>query len=101
VHQRDATIETRAVCTIRDIRAALADNRITASDFLRHRWRKLRQLNEQGRDPAWISLATEPQLEAQLASLGQYDPMQFRSTECPLQSRTISMSPAGRRPRPA
>lgn len=64
--------------TIAEIRDAIASGKITAADFLRRRWQQLLQLNNPG-DPAWISLATEAQLEAQLAALAQRDPQ-----ACPL-----------------
>jgi allophanate hydrolase len=60
-----------APVTIAEIRDAIAPGRISAPEFLRRRWHKLCQLNEQTRDPAWICLATEAQLEAQLAALAQ------------------------------
>ncbi len=68
-----------AVFTIADIRSAVAESRISALDFLRERWQQLYQANEQNHDPAWISLATASQLEAQLTVLAQRTP-----AECPL-----------------
>lgn len=68
-----------ALHTIVEIRAALAAGRLSAADFLRRRWQQLQQVNEQAKDPAWISLATEAQLEAQLTLLAQRDP-----AACPL-----------------
>ena len=68
-----------ALHTIVEIRGALAAGRVTAAEFLRRRWQQLQQLSEPARDPAWISLATEAQLEAQLAVLEQRDP-----ATCPL-----------------
>jgi len=50
---------------------------IAVADCLRGRWQRFRQSNVQARDPAWISLATEFQLENQLATLEQRD-----SAEC-------------------
>ncbi len=68
-----------ALHTAVEIREALAAERITAPNFLLRRWQQLRQSNEQAHDPAWISLASEAQLEAQLAALRSRDPAQ-----CPL-----------------
>lgn len=65
--------------TIVEIRGALLAGKVSAVDFLHHRWQQLQQLNEQAHDPAWISLATEAQLEAQLSALELRDP-----AECPL-----------------
>lgn len=65
--------------TITDIRAAVLARHIDAAEFLRGRWQQLYRSNKQQRDPAWISLATAPQLEAQLAVLAQRDPK-----DCPL-----------------
>jgi allophanate hydrolase len=68
-----------ALHTIVEIRSAIVAGKVPAADFLRRRWQQLQQLNEQARDPAWISLATGAQLEAQLVQLAQRDPAQ-----CPL-----------------
>ncbi len=65
--------------TVSEIHSAVVGGKVLAADFLRRRWQQLRQLSESARDPAWISLATEAQLEAQLAALGQRDP-----SLCPL-----------------
>ncbi len=65
--------------TIGEIRASLCGDFNTASRFLRQRRQQLSKLNEQARDPAWITLATEAQLEAQLAALAQRSP-----EDCPL-----------------
>lgn len=69
---------------VAEIHDALAAGRIAAADFLRGRWRQLTQLIEQARDPAWISLATEAQLEDELVVLGQRDP-----AACPLYGRSF------------
>jgi len=63
--------------TISEVIAALAQGRWCAPDFLRQRWREL--CADADGDPAWISLATESQLEAQLAALAQRQP-----ADCPL-----------------
>lgn len=68
-----------APLTIAEVRAALATGRFDAAEFLRRRWQQLYQSNERQRDPAWISIATASQLEAQLAVLAQRDP-----ADCPL-----------------
>jgi allophanate hydrolase len=68
-----------ALVTIADIRSALASGRLSAPAYLRQRWRALRESQDRARDPAWISLATEAQLEAQLAALAARSP-----AECPL-----------------
>ena len=65
--------------TVAETRGSLAARSITAANFLRDRWRRLLESNEQARDPAWISLASEAQLETQLAALEQHDP-----AHCPL-----------------
>ena len=65
--------------SIAEFRDAIAARRISAPQFLRQRWRRLCQLKERARDPAWISLATEPQLEIQLAALAERAP-----EDCPL-----------------
>ncbi len=65
--------------TIAEIREAIAAGRISAPEFLRERWQQLYVLNAQTPDPAWISLASASQLEAQLAVLAQRAP-----AECPL-----------------
>jgi allophanate hydrolase len=65
--------------TISEIRdAAVADGK-AALGFARERWHMLRERNESTRDPAWICLATEAQLESQLAALAQRRPC-----DCPL-----------------
>jgi len=68
-----------APLTVTAIRDAVAAGTLDAADFLRERWQQLCRLNDAVRDPAWISLATQAQLEAQLAALAQRDPAQ-----CPL-----------------
>jgi allophanate hydrolase len=68
-----------ALHTVVEIRSAILAGKVPAADFLRRRWQQLQQLNEQAHDPAWISLATEAQLEAQLTALELRDPAQ-----CPL-----------------
>ncbi len=65
--------------TIVEIRGAIVAGKVPAADFLRRRWQQLRQFNQQAQDPAWISLATEAQFEAQLTALEQRDP-----AACPL-----------------
>lgn len=68
-----------AMHTVAEIRGAVAGGKVTAADFLRRRWQQLQQLNGSARDPAWISLATEAQLEVQLTALAQREP-----AACPL-----------------
>ena len=65
--------------TIAEIRNAIAAGQLSAPDFLRARWQQLYEINELSRDPAWISLASASQLEAQLVVLAQRSP-----AECPL-----------------
>ncbi|MBI4195825.1 MAG: allophanate hydrolase [Betaproteobacteria bacterium] len=68
-----------APITIAEIRAANAADPFATPEFVRRQWQALRRRNEQTRDPAWICLATAPQLEIQLAALAQRPP-----AECPL-----------------
>jgi allophanate hydrolase len=68
-----------APLTATAIREAVIAGTLSAPLFLRERWQQLRRLNDGARDPAWISLASEAQLEQQLATLAQRDPAQ-----CPL-----------------
>jgi allophanate hydrolase len=65
--------------TVADIRAAVAAGGFDAAEFLRRRWQQLYRDSAAAPDPAWISLATAPQLEAQLTVLAQRDP-----ANCPL-----------------
>jgi allophanate hydrolase len=65
--------------TIVDVRDAVAADSRSAPALLRTRWQQLRRLDERARDPAWICLATEAQLESQLAALGLRD-----AANCPL-----------------
>lgn len=65
--------------TVADIREAVASGDLSATRFLRQRWIELHEANRRSRDPAWISLATETQLEVQLAALTQRSP-----ADCPL-----------------
>jgi allophanate hydrolase len=66
--------------TINEIRASFSGNVAAATaEFLRQRWQRLLRMNEPARDPAWITLATEPQLEAQLKALALRSPK-----DCPL-----------------
>jgi allophanate hydrolase len=67
------------LATIAEIRDAVAGGRFSAADWLRERWRRLRQSIDQAADPAWISVATAAQLDAQLAALAQLTP-----DACPL-----------------
>ena len=57
--------------TIMEIRVAIGPETVVAMEFQfrRRRWQQLQRANEQGNDPAWISLATKAQLEAQLTAL--------------------------------
>ncbi|MBX3666112.1 MAG: allophanate hydrolase [Burkholderiales bacterium] len=68
-----------APLTATAIREAVIAGTLSAPAFLRERWQQLRRLNDGARDPAWISLAGEAQLEEQLAALAQRDP-----ARCPL-----------------
>ncbi len=68
-----------ALHTAAEIRGAMVSGKMPAADFLRRRWQQLQLSNGRARDPAWISLATEAQLEAQIAALEQRDPV-----ACPL-----------------
>lgn len=68
-----------AALTIGETRERLAAGQFSAPHRLRERLRFLHRLNEGGRDAAWISLATESQLEAQIAALLRRAP-----AECPL-----------------
>lgn len=68
-----------APVTIADIRDAIASGRLSAPAYLRQRWRELREIQKKARDPAWITLATAAQLEAQLAALAERSP-----SACPL-----------------
>ncbi|MCW5574960.1 MAG: hypothetical protein KIT13_02585 [Burkholderiales bacterium] len=65
-----------APLTATAIREAVIAGTLSAPAFLRERWQQLRRLNDGARDPAWISLAGEAQLEGQLAALAQRDPAQ-------------------------
>jgi len=65
--------------SVLEIRAALTEGRGSAADFMRERWCQLQRWNSEVRDPAWISLATEVQLEAQVNALERRDPK-----NCPL-----------------
>ncbi|MGQ0751289.1 MAG: allophanate hydrolase [Betaproteobacteria bacterium] len=69
----------KATLTIGEICEQLATGQFAAPHFLRERLRFLHNLNEGGRDAAWISLATESQLEEQIAALLRRAP-----AECPL-----------------
>jgi hypothetical protein len=53
--------------TIMEIRVAIGSETVVAMEFQfrRRRWQQLQRANEQGKDPAWINLATKAQLEAQ------------------------------------
>ncbi len=64
-----------AMFTVAEWRTAALADREAAATALRKRW----QLLAQGGDTAWICIASEEQLEAQLASLAQLDP-----AACPL-----------------
>ena len=63
-----------APITIEDVRNAAADDGKAVLDLARERWHMLHARDERTRDPAWICLATEAQLEAQLAALAQRQP---------------------------
>ncbi len=65
--------------TIAEIRVVIGSHHAVAVEFLRRRWQQLLRTKDQGNDPAWISLATDFQLESQLAALKQRDP-----AKCPL-----------------
>lgn len=68
-----------ALHTAAEIRGAMVSGKMPAADFLRRRWQQLQLSSGRARDPAWISFATEAQLEAQIAALEQRDP-----AACPL-----------------
>lgn len=68
-----------APVTVAEIRDAIASDRLSAPVYLRQRWRELHENQTRARDPAWISLATAAQLEAQLAALAERSP-----SACPL-----------------
>jgi allophanate hydrolase len=68
-----------ALVTLADIREAITAGRLSAAQFVRERWQQLCHANEGARDPAWISLASTTQLEAQLDLLAQRSP-----ADCPL-----------------
>jgi hypothetical protein len=61
----------KALHTITETRVAIGSETVAAIEFLRRRWQQLQRVNEQGKDPAWISLATKAQLEAQLTCFGE------------------------------
>jgi Asp-tRNA(Asn)/Glu-tRNA(Gln) amidotransferase A subunit family amidase len=67
--------------TIMEIRVAIGSETVVAMEFQfrRRRWQQLQRANEQGKDPAWISLAMKAQLEAQLTALEKRNP-----SGCPL-----------------
>lgn len=68
-----------APVTVAEFRDAYTAGRASAPQVLRERWREICRINNRARDPAWISLATSAQLEAQLAGLAARPP-----DECPL-----------------
>jgi hypothetical protein len=78
--------------TIMEIRVAIGPETVVAMEFQfrRRRWQQLQRANEQGNDPAWISLATKAQLEAQLTALEKRNPQFYlrsqRSTESGISS---------------
>jgi allophanate hydrolase len=65
--------------SVTEICAAVAAGGVDAPVYLRERLQHLRQINAQASDPAWICLATDAQLEAQLDALAQRSPR-----DCPL-----------------